>query len=245
MKPLPLPLRLAAGLAVSARERAKELPRQITGLPITLASQVLQISMRVQQQVTELAIKGDEALSGLQPVEETPSWATFDEDVVEPDRAFRDRLFPPEGVSLPRQRLRPEENGFAGEAVEQLAEAEADLAAATTAPEADEELDSDPWSEEERAISERERKAEAAEAAGLPLEDDSDAVSDNGAVPAPGWLPDYDQLSLPQVRARLRTFSEEQLGELLTYERSAQNRDDFAGMLARRIDTVRAKQSGK
>ena len=36
--------------------------------------------MRVQQKVTELAIKGDRVLGTLRPVEETPSWATFDED---------------------------------------------------------------------------------------------------------------------------------------------------------------------
>ena len=36
--------------------------------------------MRVQQKVTELAIKGDRVLGTLRPVEEKPSWATFDED---------------------------------------------------------------------------------------------------------------------------------------------------------------------
>jgi len=36
--------------------------------------------MRVQQKVTELAIKGDQALSTLRPVEERPSWATFDDE---------------------------------------------------------------------------------------------------------------------------------------------------------------------
>src|SRR3954468_5692255 len=79
MKPLPLPLRVAAGLAVITAERVRELPKQLTGLPVTVVSQVLQISMRVQQHVTELAIKGDDVLSGLRSVEDTPSWATFDE----------------------------------------------------------------------------------------------------------------------------------------------------------------------
>lgn len=81
MKPLPLPLRVAAGLAVTTAERVRELPKQLLGLPVTAVSQVLQFSMRVQQHVTELAIKGDDALSALRPVEDTPSWATFDEDV--------------------------------------------------------------------------------------------------------------------------------------------------------------------
>lgn len=71
MKPLPLPLRVAAGLAVTTAERVRELPKQVAGFPVTVASQVLQFSMRVQQHVTELAIKGDDALSSLRPVEDT------------------------------------------------------------------------------------------------------------------------------------------------------------------------------
>ncbi|ASO18452.1 hypothetical protein FHR81_002859 [Actinoalloteichus hoggarensis] len=81
MTNLPLPVRLAAGLAVTAVEQARRLPEQLAGLPVTVVSQALSLSMRVQQQVTELAIKGDEALSGLQPPEENPEWATFDEDL--------------------------------------------------------------------------------------------------------------------------------------------------------------------
>ena len=49
-------------------------------LPVTMVSQALQLSMRLQQQMTELAIKGDDALSTLRPAEESPEWATFDED---------------------------------------------------------------------------------------------------------------------------------------------------------------------
>src|SRR6266496_3791273 len=83
MKSLPLPLRVAAGLAATAVEHARDLPAKLAGFPVTVASQALQMSMRVQQQVTELAIKGDEVLAGLRPVEETPAWATFDEDLDE------------------------------------------------------------------------------------------------------------------------------------------------------------------
>jgi hypothetical protein len=81
MKSLPLPVRVAAGLAVTAVDEARRLPQQLTGLPVTLVSQALQMSMRVQQTVTELAIKGDDLLAGLRPAAETPEWATFDEDL--------------------------------------------------------------------------------------------------------------------------------------------------------------------
>lgn len=80
MKPLPMPVRIAAGLVATAVEQARDLPRLVTELPVTAVSQALQASMRVQQRVTELAIKGDRALGALRPVPEAPSWATFDDD---------------------------------------------------------------------------------------------------------------------------------------------------------------------
>ena len=84
MKPLPFPVRIAAGLVATAVEQARDLPRLVIEFPVTAVSQALQASMRVQQKVTELAIKGDRVLGTLRPVEEPPSWATFDED--EPPR---------------------------------------------------------------------------------------------------------------------------------------------------------------
>jgi hypothetical protein len=81
MSPLPLPIRLAAGLAAVAIERARKLPQDVTEWPMTAVSQALQLSMRVQQRITELAIKGDEALAGLREPEEDPPWAVFDEDL--------------------------------------------------------------------------------------------------------------------------------------------------------------------
>ena len=80
MQPLPLPLRLAAGLVATAIEEVQGLPKKLIELPVTAVSQVLQTSMRMQQRVTELAIKGDQALGGLREVPETPTWARFDED---------------------------------------------------------------------------------------------------------------------------------------------------------------------
>ena len=84
MSPLPLPIRLAAGLAAVALERARKLPQDVSEWPMTAVSQALQISMRVQQRITELAIKGDEALAGLREPEEDPPWAVFDEDLPAP-----------------------------------------------------------------------------------------------------------------------------------------------------------------
>jgi hypothetical protein len=162
MKPLPLPVRLAAGLAVTALEQARKLPQQLAGLPLTVVSEAMQLSMRVQQHVTELAIKGDDVLSGLRPAEEEPEWATFDED---------------------------------------------ETPVTDTVPPAD-----DPWEEEERALAE-----------------------------VPEFLPMYDELSIAQLRARLRNLSVEQLEELLRYEQAHAGRPEFVGMMNRRIATVKSQ----
>jgi hypothetical protein len=190
MKSLPLPLRLAAGLAATAVERARELPTQIAGLPVTVVSQALQATMRVQQHVTELAIKGDEALAALRPVEEAPEWATFDEDV--------------DNYDLSRPAFdRVSEDDIDDEPIAEQADVEVpdDPAAA------------DPWEQEEQAIT--------------------------AAVSPPESIPNYDELSLPQLRARLRAFSVADLEEALAYERASENRPSFVGMLTRRIATVR------
>ena len=80
MKPLPFPVRIAAGLVAIAVEQARDLPRLVIEFPVTAVSQALQAPMRVQQKVTELALKGDRLLGTLLPVKEQPSSATFDQD---------------------------------------------------------------------------------------------------------------------------------------------------------------------
>lgn len=166
MSSFPLPIRVAAGLATVTVEEAKRLPGQLLGLPVTVVSQALQVSMRVQQQVTELAIKGDETLSALSGTEQQPEWATFDED-------------------------------------EQPAAADG---------------------------------ADAAEPRPGPVTDlgGPSAVGDDLAV-----LPEYDQMSLPQLRGRLRGFSESELVALLEHERRHAQRPDFERMLSNRLERLR------
>jgi hypothetical protein len=49
--------------------------------PMTVASQVAHLVMKVQQDVADLVNKGDETLEQLfPPKDEQPEWATFDED---------------------------------------------------------------------------------------------------------------------------------------------------------------------
>lgn len=72
--------RVAAGLALTLVEETRRLPSTAVSLPMTSVSLVLQTTMRVQQAITGLAIKGDEALSFMYPASEQPEWAVFDED---------------------------------------------------------------------------------------------------------------------------------------------------------------------
>lgn len=161
---LPLAVRLAAGVAATAYDEACKLPNQLVGLPMTVASRVLQASMRAQQQVTELALRGDEVFAQFRSVDEDPPWARFDED-----------------ASL---------------------DADGPLATVLAGP-------------------------------GGPAAEEAPA-----AEPA---LPGYDELSLAQLRGKLRTLPAEQLEALLEYEQAHQDRPPFVTMLSNRITTVRSR----
>ena len=203
MSPLPLPVRLAAGLVATAVEQARDLPRLVVEFPVTAVSQALQASMRVQQKVTELAIKGDRALGTLRPVEEQPAWAVFDdEEPVERNgastvsklhqRAARDAV-----VTLAAEPTQPE--APVQTAAEVAAETTAD-AAAHTAPE---------------------HRGPAADSA-----------------TGPNVLPGYRDLTIPQLRGRLRHLAVQDLQALLDWETAHDNRPPFVTMLSNRITTV-------
>jgi hypothetical protein len=82
MATAPYGVRLLVGAAVTAIEETRKLPQTILMYPMTVASQVAHLVMKVQQDVADLVIRGDEALDQLfPPKEEQPEWATFDEDL--------------------------------------------------------------------------------------------------------------------------------------------------------------------
>lgn len=163
MRSLPLSVRVAAGLAATAIESVRKVPGQLAELPVTAASHVVQAGMRLQQRVTELAIKGDDVLSLFRPVQDTPPWARFDED--------DDPQSPPPTGSEPAG------NGSA-------------------------------------------------------------RVSGGNS---PTALPGYDEMSLAQLRGKLRALSLAELEELLEHEHTHQDRAPFVTMLANRISTVRTR----
>ncbi|MCX2933815.1 lipid droplet-associated protein [Mycobacterium sp. CVI_P3] len=82
MATAPYGVRLLVGAAVTAMEETRKLPQTILMYPMTVASTVAHIVMKVQQDLADLVIKGDSALETIfPPKDEQPEWATFDEDL--------------------------------------------------------------------------------------------------------------------------------------------------------------------
>jgi hypothetical protein len=82
MATAPYGVRLLVGAALTAIEETRKLPQTILMYPMTVASTVAQIVMKLQQDLADLAIRGDAALDSIfPPKDEQPDWATFDEDL--------------------------------------------------------------------------------------------------------------------------------------------------------------------
>ena len=229
MKPLPFPVRIAAGLVATAVEQARDLPRLVVEFPVTAVSQALQASMRVQQKVTELAIKGDRVLGTLRPVEEKPSWATFDED--EPPSR--------NGASTVTE-LRP--LGRPTSAPADLDDPRID------SPEADTVLDDLPPTRPSQDSVLDDLPPVLPEAEDVPADTLTDelaaeevlavATAESVDPSEPPALPGYAEMSIPQLRGKLRFLSLDELRDLLAWEMAHGERPPFVTMLTNRITTV-------
>lgn len=88
MSTAPYGVRLLVGAAVTAIEETRKLPQTILMYPMTIASQIAQLVMKMQQDVAVLVIKGDETLESIfPPKDEQPEWATFDDDLTDSDES--------------------------------------------------------------------------------------------------------------------------------------------------------------
>lgn len=220
----PYPARIAAGLIVTALEETRKLPALLITLPMTAISQTLQAGMRAQQNIAELAIKGDAALEMLfDRPDEQPEWARFDED----DAAGPDPVTPAAPASTTDTSVQDEKPKAVAttpspttidEEIEEAA-ADADLAAP---PRAD--------AGRFALYSSTPDEVVAAEVPG------TEAVgSADGSGPEIVELIDYDTLTLAQLRARLRSVAVEDLIALVDYEKSHRDRAPFVTMLENRI----------
>lgn len=87
MATAPYGIRLLVGVAVTAIEETRRLPQTIVMYPMTVASSVAQMVMKMQQDLAGFAIKGDAALEMFfPPKDEKPDWATFDDDEAEAEK---------------------------------------------------------------------------------------------------------------------------------------------------------------
>lgn len=244
MKPLPMPIRVAAGLVATVIEEAEHLPRRLTELPVTAVSQALQHAMRVQQKVTDLAIKGDRALSALRPVPEAPTWARFDEDEAPPPANhpanFAGRFDDSDAFSAPYMPQPPRVTP-----VRILPDVESDTDRDTDVPApglpagtADPQTEALRTDEPRAGTAPRpvngtklSRRSKAEPATG-PRDEGRPAVS------GPPGLDDYDEWSLPKLRARFRSLKPHQLQALLDWETAHQQRPPYLTMLSNRITSV-------
>jgi hypothetical protein len=236
MKPLPLPVRIAAGLVATAVDQAKDLPRLVAEFPVTAVSQALQASMRVQQKVTELAIKGDRALGTLRPVEEKPAWATFDDEDELPRRNGAStvtelRPQPPTRTPVAKPPAPPAPRTPA-------AENPAAPSPTTENPTTENPTVKSPAATAPGAGSD----ATAADVAtGIAEATSADVATDGAgdeAAAGPNALPGYAELTIPQLRGRLRHLGLDDLRALLAWETEHENRAPYVTMLANRITTV-------
>ncbi len=82
MATAPYGVRLLVGAAVTAFEETRKLPQTILMYPMTVASQIAQLVMKMQQDVAVLVNRGDETLESLfPPKDEEAEWATFDDEL--------------------------------------------------------------------------------------------------------------------------------------------------------------------
>ncbi|APA95912.1 lipid droplet-associated protein [Nocardia seriolae] len=228
----PFLARVAAGAAVYALEETRRLPTTAINFPITAISQMLQTTMHLQQFVTSLALKGDEVFDRLinQP-EEQPAWATFDEDEADEQTPS----FAPESVRQSRFDLFTEPEPPAAEPVVAVDPVAEPVAAEPVIAESAAQEAAEPETAEPVASAETPAPATASK------------VSTNGhngsavAEPEVAARFDYANLSIAQLRARLRQLSVDDLAALLSYEQETLARAPFVTMLTNRIATVQAK----
>ena len=270
---LPLPLRVAAGIVATGIQLVRSLPEEIPALPVTVVGNAMRLSMRVQQEITTLATRGDELLGGLLggQIEENPAWATFDEDKEPPasstpaQMARTARAVPrsadvtaatPPGAAGPEAEPRaaskpPPTRRAPLRTPEATALSDTDTTATEAAAEvADVVVEAATHAAPEPTVADGQPESTAASARTSPA-DASGGRSPDGAVeqslPAeddgPAALPGYDRMTLAQVRGHLRDLTADDVSALLAYEQSGDNRAPFLTLLSNRLVTLGAQQS--
>ncbi|MGW4355281.1 lipid droplet-associated protein [Nocardia sp. NPDC004582] len=230
----PFLARVAAGAAVYALEETRRLPTTAINFPITAISQMLQTTMHLQQFVTSLALKGDAVFDRLlTQSEEQPAWATFDEDEDDEqtpsfgtESAYRSRfdLFtepdpaPVTTESAAQEAAEPEITESGAPATASKAATNGHNGSAPVRLEIVPDAEDDPAEPE------------------APAEPETSVTEPEVATRFA-----YADMTIAQLRARLRQLSVDELATLLDYEKQTRDRAPFVTMLTNRIATVTAQ----
>ena len=215
----PYPARVVAGLLATTVEETRKLPTRVITLPMSAVSNALQAGMRLQQNIAELAIKGDDVLAPIfDKAEEEPAWATFDED---------DDPTPVKVV--------------AAATTEAVAPAtvtkDTPVVKATPAPAADPAAKSAGNAEPAPG---RFALYSSSTADVAPGPTGTPATS-TGPIPQIVADLGYDALTLAQLRAKVRTLALADLKVLSEYERNNRNRSPFVTMIDNRVVSEQKK----
>lgn len=259
-------------------EETRRLPTKVITFPMTAISRGLAAGMRLQQNIAEMAIKGDEFFAPMcDKAEEQPAWAHFDEDdapaplsepaaltavksqVVEPAKAGEPAKSTQSATSTaPEKTTAPAKPA----AKKTPAPAKKKPAAAKKKPTAPKSTAPKPAAPKTDAAAAPEAAADApgAPSAGsgrfalysstpedLAPGAPAAPAARSGSVDAPEIAEylDYDQLTLAQLRTKLRGLSSDELQDLADYERAARNRAPFVTMLDNRIASSEKKADEK
>lgn len=214
MATAPYGVRLLVGAAVTALEETRRLPQTILMYPMTVASQIAQLVMKMQQEVAELLIKGDETLESLfPPKDEQPEWATFDD---EPDSGADAAVGGDVGGDV-RGDGRGDVADLPVRDGERLTEGRFAL------------FSGEPGTPNNSASPETVSPSS------------SPSSLATGTVPDIVGELHYEDLTLAQLRARLTSLRVPDLEALLAYEESTKARAPFQTLLANRITRASAK----
>lgn len=219
--PLPFLVRVAAGLVADAVATVRRLPEELPALPIELAGRVARVSLRVNQQLSELASKGDQALAGLpfggreDDMPERAPWSRIDDEdddpAVGPAPQTTGPTVPKRTTSEPAAPQAHED-----EAAEVSQDSYEELGGPALEP------DGRNWSDDaDDLLTET--------GAGEPVE---------RAVAGPPELPGYDLMTVAKIRSTLPSLSSQEVSALLAYELAHAGRASVETLLTNRLTTL-------
>lgn len=219
MSRLPFVVRVAVGAVALAAEKGQEIVTGAVSAPLTLGSKSAQAFIHVQQDLADLAVRGDRAIETVFPAkeEEQAAWATFDDDedvdVDLPTPPARTAFGEVRPATPPAAAQEPEPEHVSGR-----------VEAGTVATAA----------EPEQAPAGAGRYALYSSPAAAPSNGPAPAETPDD-LPAAAQRIDYPELTLAQLRGRLPGLTTPEVESLVEYERGHKARPPFLTMLENRI----------